>query len=84
MAIKEISRRFDHELAAEIVELENSFGARHVVTVHITNHEACAACGRKLSKKAGVVNVEATIQKAKAEWAEHEKTLEKHARRRKK
>lgn len=84
MAIKEISRRFDHELAAEIVVLENSFGGRHVLTVHIADHEACPACGRPANQKAGVVDVEATIQAAIKEWASHERKLLKHMRRRKK
>lgn len=84
MAIKEISRRFDPHLAAEIVELENSFGARHVLTIHIADHEACTACGRPANQKAGVTDVDATIKAAVKEWASHERKLLKHARRRKK
>lgn len=82
MSVKIIERHFDPHLAAELVTLENSLGVRHVLTVHIADHEACPACGRPAKKKGGVPDVEQTIKDAIAEWEAHEAKLRAHLRRR--
>lgn len=81
MAVKEISRHFDPHVAAEIVTLENALGVRHILTVHITGHESCPACGHLLHKP-GVVDVDAVIRQAVVEFEAHEKKLTKHLRKR--
>lgn len=85
MAIKEISRVFDPHQAAEIVTLENSLGVRHVLTIHIADHEACPGCGHQLrTTAAGEVDVEATVAAAVKEFEAHERKLKAHVKRRKK
>lgn len=80
MAVKITSRNFDPHLAAYRVELENSLGVKHVMTIHIGDHEACPACGHALKRKNGAVDVDATIDAAKKEFEAHEKKLLAHMR----
>lgn len=84
MAVHILERRFDPHLAAEVVTLENSFGVRHVLTIHIAEHEACPACGRLYQdRRPGTPDVEAAVRAAIAECEAHEKKLRAHARQRK-
>lgn len=81
MSVKEISRRFDANLAAEIVVLKDGLGREHHLTIHVAQHEKCAACGRLLATNGqGDVDVEKVIESAKKEFEQHEATLRKHAR----
>lgn len=82
MAVREIERRFDAERAAEIVTLENSLGVQHVLTIHIAGHEACPGCGHLLNRVPGVVDVDAVVKQAIAEFEVHEKRLRAHVRKR--
>lgn len=81
MSVKEISRRFDANLAAEIVVLKDGLGREHHLTIHVAQHEKCAACGHLLATNGqGDVDVEKVIEWAKKEFEQHEATLRKHAR----
>jgi hypothetical protein len=80
MAVKVTARHFDPHLAAHRVELENSLGVKHVMTIHIGDHEACPTCGHALNRKNGVVDVDATIAAAKKEFEAHERKLLVHMR----
>ncbi len=82
MSVREISRRFDVETAAEIVVLQDGLGRHHYLTIHLAQHEKCAACGHLLPRgRRGVTDVEKVIENAKKEFEAHEKTLRTHARR---
>lgn len=81
MAIKEISRRFDPHIAAEVVTFENSLGVRHVATIHVAGHENCPTCSRPLQKP-GTPDVGGAIEQIKADLAKHEKLLTRHMRKR--
>jgi hypothetical protein len=83
--MKIISKVFDPHQAAEIVTLENSLGVRHVLTIHIGEHETCPGCGRLYQgKRPGTPDVEGAIAAAVKEFAAHEKKLLAHQRKRKK
>lgn len=84
MSVRIKARRFDPHLAAEIVTIENSLGVTHEMTIHVTDHETCPACGRPANKKNGTLDVEKTIQEGIAEFEAHEKKLLAHQRKRKK
>ena len=81
MSVTEKSRRFDPHLAAEIVVLTDSFGREHHLTIHIAQHEKCAACGHLLHANGmGVTDVEKVIEQAKIEFGEQEQFLRTYAK----
>jgi len=82
MSVKEVSRRFDVEAAAEIVALQDGLGRTHHLTIHVDQHEKCPACGHLLPRKRkGVTDVEKAIANAKKEFEAHERMLRTHAKR---
>ncbi len=51
MAVRETERRFDPQIGAEIITLEDSFGRQHKLTVYLLGDaETCPSCGQVIPR----------------------------------
>lgn len=84
MAIKERGRSFDAKTGIETVVLEDSQGRQHHLTIHVTPHEFCKACGRPMEgTPKGFEHVELVIERAKKAMKESERRMRLYQKQRK-